>query len=124
MISMFRMSESARVAVIGDVTGVHLYLVSGASRLGIQLATPAARAVETELREHLPPGEPVTRRPAVPRERSHQPDWSRIVARLRAGKPIPSDAEHVAGLLSYLGVRCNEEPATPRLRELRAPRAG
>lgn len=105
MTRFLTMGESARVAALPMAAGIHLYLVSGTSKVAMHLATPTARAVATELHRELPPGEPVTRRPAANTDRSPRPDWPRILARLRAGKPNHSDAEHVAGLLSYLGVK-------------------
>lgn len=99
------MGDGTRVSVIADFEDVQLTMVSGASKLAMQLAATTARAVATELHRELPPGEPVTRRPSVNFDKSPKPDWPRLVARLRSGKPIPSDAEHVAHLLAYLGVK-------------------
>lgn len=111
MIRLYRMGENARVAALPMDRGtVHLYVVSGASRLAVQLAEPTAQNIATELRTVLPANAPSTRRPAPPQQSpndrsSTRPQWPLIVQRLRAGKPHPSDAEHVAGLLSYLGVK-------------------
>lgn len=106
MIRVFKMGEGARVAAFPDLGGIHLVMTSGASKLAMQLATPTARALATELREQLPPGEPTTRRPAAPRYREQEPtNYAAIVHRMREGRALPRDAEAVAHLLSYLGVK-------------------
>lgn len=105
MMRVFNMGPTARVAAFPDAAGIHLVMVAGASKIAMNLATPTARTLHTELDRELPPDAPRTNRPAATFDRSPPPDWSRLVARLRDGRAIPSDAEHVAHLLHYLGVK-------------------
>lgn len=106
MLRVCRLGEGTRVAALYDVSGVHVQMASGASKLVLQMAPSAARALSTELHGTLPPGEPATKRPAPPRYREQEPtNYAAVVHRMREGKATQRDAETIAHLLSYLGVR-------------------
>lgn len=106
MLRVCRLGEGTRVAALYDVAGVHVQMASGASKLVLQMAPSAARVLSTELHDALPPGEPSTKRPAPPRYREQEPtNYAAVVHRMREGRATQRDAETIAHLLQYLGVR-------------------
>lgn len=106
MRQQFTFGAAARVAAVASSSHADVFIASGPVHLCLYLAEPTARALATELREALPPGPTVTRRPAAPRFNPERPtNWPAVLARIRVGKTQPGDVEAVAHLLCYLGVK-------------------
>ena len=89
-------SDAVVVALRDADGGYFLTIKSGKSAFAIHMAGQAAARVRAELAETLPGVQ--SRHPKPP----PQTNWRALIARVDAGKPLPTDADRLRELFHHL----------------------